>query len=296
MDLASKLRWLISITIVLIWLADPHDAEACSCGLGEGYPASGDTNVPLDVELAYPSDGGVAPVLRSADGTEVMTEVRSETGLILSATWYLLTPLEELAPETEYDLSGTFRSVRFTTGKQRSVGTPAPSDVQEFFLAHSDNLGLCEASLCTNSDEWRTTVLSYKPSYDAVYYELVITTENETWRRLVTASFFGYLGGFCSSSPYIAPGQTACAELLAVGANGARAATGEIACNTVLSCAISDCDLEQLQMCHQADFVPGPIEFPKVGDHESGCGVSGDSRGGAAVLLLLVMLGIRRKT
>jgi hypothetical protein len=290
----GTMRWYIILLAVALWQARPETAEACSCGLGAGYPADGDTDVPTDAELAFPSVDGLAPILRTTDGTEVPTRVRSATGIVLSATWFLVAPLEELAPETEYELVSV-SAIRFKTGKSRTREMPQATDVLDLFLAHTSDLALCDAQLCFNSDEQNTTSMSYRPSPGAVYYELAITIDGETWSRLVPATFGGWLGGFCVGGPSYTDGQTVCAELVAIAANGARAASGQIACTEVISCEVTDCDLEELRDCHQTNFAPGPVAAPPPDDGDSGCSTTGKGNATTAFLLLLLLLGTRTK-
>lgn len=286
----GTMRWLTIFLAVVVWQAEPESAEACSCGVPGGYPTDGDVDVPTDAALAFPAGDDLAPVLSKADGSVVPTRVRSERGTV--GTWYLLAPLEELAPETEYVLS-TYYSVRFTTGKGRAKPALTSADVISFDSAYTD-FSTCESQLCGPWGETTTTKFEFRPSPEAVYYELVVTIDGESWRRPVPLNFFGRLGSFCAESPSIEPGQEACAELIAVGANGAHAAPGQIACVTGRSCDVADCDLEEVQACHQPEFLPGPLEPVPENDGDLGCSTSRAGKANTAILLLLVVLGLRR--
>ncbi len=294
----GTMRWQILLLAALVWLARPSEAVACSCGLESGYPANGDTNVPTDAELAFATAEGVAPVLTTTGGAVVPTRIRTESGMTLASTWFLVAPREELAPETEYVLRASYET-RFTTGKGPANPQLAPANVIGFDAAFSD-LASCEGGLCGPIGEMTAMTIAYERSADAAYYELVITTSGETWRRLVPLNFFGRLGSYCIDNPSIAPGQEACAELIAVGANGARAAPGEIACITARSCEVVNCDLEAVEECQQPEFVPGPVEPlpPNPGDGGGawGCNMSRLGTANSALLLLILLLGQRRKS
>jgi hypothetical protein len=156
-------------------------------------------------------------------------------------------------------------------------------------MAHADVAGCSGAGSCAPSGVANLVAVAYEPARDAVYYELVFSLNGETWRRLVGADFRGSLmNSVCGGgSPFVRPGERWCAELWAVGANGARAPPGMLACTDVLDCG-DRCD--HIDECARADFEPGPtgeVAPPPA----SGCQVA-SSAGMSCGLLLLVALAL----
>jgi hypothetical protein len=91
-------------------------AGACTIGVGliwQSYPANEATGVPTNVVPILYTDGSRNDVLlRSADGTPVAVEVTRE-----DPDGYLLRPLRELEPLTDYELMYGPAGVRFQTGE-----------------------------------------------------------------------------------------------------------------------------------------------------------------------------------
>jgi MYXO-CTERM domain-containing protein len=94
--------------------ADP--ADACTIGIGliwQSYPASEATGVPTNVVPILYTDGSQDDVLlQRADGTPVAVEVKQE-----DPDGYILRPLRELEPLTDYELMYGPARVQFQTGE-----------------------------------------------------------------------------------------------------------------------------------------------------------------------------------
>lgn len=265
-------------------------ADACSCPLADLYPDQDAIGVPIDAELVVSVGwSGASPTLRTAAGSEVAVRVRDEPGPAGSVV-KLVRPLEELLPSTAFELVHSERVLRFTTGAERGA-TPAPADVLELHAAHTDVSACDDATLCWDALEARRVALRYRPATDAAYYELVVTVDGHGQRSLVGRTFLGLSdNSVCSETSDYVPGQKVCAELLAVGPSGARAAAGSIACDTVAACP-GDC--ERLPDCFSPPFDPGPEIFEPPG--ASGCRAGGVSRDGSGVAVVLALvLGLLR--
>jgi hypothetical protein len=91
-------------------------ADACTIGIGliwQSYPASEATDVPTNVVPILYTDGSRDDVLlRRADGTPVAVEVTRE-----DPDGYILRPLRELEPLTDYELGYGPARVQFQTGE-----------------------------------------------------------------------------------------------------------------------------------------------------------------------------------
>lgn len=288
---------LLGLGVMVVTLAFPRVSEACICGLPGGFPQDGDTEVPTNAVLVFPSDFVEAPVLRNSNGTDIPTLMRSETGFVLDATWFILTPIEALAPEAEYQLVGRYRTLGFKTATGPQVLTPAPATVTNLFSSHTVGLESCPVTSCTPSgDEISIARLQYQPSPNAAYYELILTTKDQTWRRLVSSSFQGTLGGFCSNTPTMSAETEVCAELIAVAANGARSAQGGVTCSDTRECELNHCDFdENYRSCHQPEFSPGPIEALTTPSDSGGCQVSSTKQGYTSFLFFLTLLGLGKR-
>jgi hypothetical protein len=228
-------------------------------------PANGSAGVPIDAQ----------PVVFGSAFEEFTVELRAGTELVSSTitsiqNWRLIVPDEPLEPATTYQLratgygsdSGTEFLVEFTTGTESAPPLANPV-VDDFSISHLQFEAPDPDSCYWGTDYTQARVDASQPEGTA-YYEIDLRQSGQSpsyrYRSLLPSVFLE--GGV----PGIAPEQTWCASLTAVGVGGQRSAPSS-------------------EICTKVDYCSTTVDGYQHGECDGGCSAGG---GGASPWLLLL--------
>jgi hypothetical protein len=255
----------IALFLAVLALLPARPAEACTCGSSSTlyFPASGATDVPLDVKILITSSNGMGFRLVGPDDLEVTTTVAEVHGE------HELVPDLPLAASSAYKIFlGEVAVSEFVTGSG-PAGAPAAPALTAIELAHApidpDRASTCLAGGAT----FLTPTL-------AAGAEVYVARFDGGPEVLLPAQVFAeapLVGeGVCSAFPFsAAAGGQGCLSLRARAANGTLSALVE-RCAPVAECAPTGSN--------------GPTCSPP---DDGGCQVSGGASGWLAVLVLAAM-------